>query len=89
MGTMAGVIAAWLIDQKFVRYETKAIWWAQLLKVALGLAVVMAVRLGAKPVLNLLMGGHAAAGGVRYFIMCVIGGGLWPMTFKYFSKLGK
>ena len=89
LGTMAGVIAAWLIDQKFVRYETKAIWWAQLLKVALGLAVVMAVRLGAKPVLNALMGGHAAAGGVRYFIMCVIGGGLWPMTFKYFSKLGK
>jgi len=88
-GTMAGLIAAWLIDQRFVRYETKAVWWAQVLKVALGLGVVMAVRLGAKPVLNMLMNGHAAAGAVRYFLMCVIGGGVWPMTFKYFSKLGQ
>ena len=88
-GTMLGLIAAWLIDQKFVHYETKAVWWAQVLKVALGLGVVMAVRLGLKPVLNALMGGHAAAGAVRYFLMCVVGGGLWPMTFKYFGKLGK
>jgi len=72
-----------------VRYETKAVWWAQVLKVALGLGVVMAVRLGAKLVLNMLMNGHAAAGAVRYFLMCVIGGGVWPMTFRYFSKLGK
>ena len=60
-----------------------------MLKVALGLGVVMAVRLGLKPVLNALMGGHAAAGAVRYFLMCVVGGGLWPMTFKRFAKLGK
>ena len=88
-GSMAGLIGAWLIDQKYVHYETKAVWWAQILKVALGLGVVMAVRLGAKPVLALIMGEHAAAGAVRYFLMCVVGGGLWPMTFKYFGKLGK
>ena len=89
LGTMLGMIAAWLIDQKYVHYETKAVWWAQVLKVALGLLVVMAVRLGAKPALNALMGGHAAAGAVRYFLMCVIGGGVWPMTFRYFTKLHK
>ena len=88
-GSMAGLIGAWLIDQKYVHYETKAVWWAQILKVALGLGVVMAVRLGAKPVLALIMGEHAAAGAVRYFLMCMVGGGLWPMTFKYFGKLGK
>ena len=26
---------------------------------------------------------------VRYFLMVIVGGVLWPMTFKYFAKLGK
>lgn len=89
LGTMLGLIAAWLLDRRVVRYETKAVWWAQVLKVVLGLGVVMAVRLGAKPVLNQLMGGHMAAGAVRYFLMCLIGCGVWPMTFKAFSRLGR
>jgi len=88
-GTTAGLIAAWLIDQKYVHYETKASLPVQVIKVALGFAIVMVVRMGTKPVLNVLMNGHAAAGAVRYFLMCVIGGGLWPMTFKYFARLGK
>ena len=87
-GAIGLIIAAWLLDRRVVRYETKAVWWAQVLKVVLGLGVVMAVRLGAKPVLNRLMGGHMAAGAVRYFLMCLIGCGVWPMTFRYFSLLG-
>jgi len=89
VGTTAGVIAAFWIDQKYVHYETKASLPVQVVKVALGFAVVMVIRLGLKPVLNLLMNGHAAAGAVRYFLMCVVGGGLWPMTFKYFARLGR
>ena len=89
VGTTAGLIAAWLIDQKYVHYETKASLPVQVLKVALGFAVVMGIRLGAKPVLSVLLNGHEAAGAVRYFLMCLVGGGLWPMTFKHFAKLGK
>ena len=88
-GTTAGLIAAWVIDQKYTHYETKAPLPVQAVKLGLGFALVMAVRLGAKPVLNALMNGHAAAGAVRYFLMCIVGGGLWPMTFKHLAKLGK
>lgn len=89
LGTMLGVIAAWQIDQRVTHYETKAVWWAQAIKLAAGLALVMAVRIGTKPVLGALMGGHDAAGAVRYFLMCLVGGGLWPMTFRYFAALGR
>jgi hypothetical protein len=89
LGCLIGLLVARTLDEKYIHFEVKAVWWAQILKVALGLGVVMAVRVGAKPVLALIMGEHAAAGAVRYFLMCVVGGGLWPMTFKYFGKLGK
>ena len=89
VGTTAGLIAAWAIDQKYTHYETKAPLLVQLIKLGLGFALVMAVRLGAKPVLSALMNGHDAANAVRYFLMCLIGGGLWPMTFGRLAKLGK
>jgi len=89
VGTTAGLIAAWIIDQKYTHYETKAVWWAQILKLALGVALVMGVRLSLKPVFAVVFGGHVAADALRYFLMCVVGGGLWPMTFRHFAKLGK
>ena len=89
VGTVAGLIAAWLIDQKVTHYETKAPLPVQVIKLGLGFALVMAVRMGLKPVLNALFAGHAAAGAVRYFLMCVVGGGLWPMTFKHLEKACK
>ena len=88
VGTTAGLIAAYVIDCKYVHYDTKAVWWAQILKLVLGLGLVIGVRLALKPVFGALFGGHYAADALRYFLMCLIGGGLWPMTFKYFAKLG-
>ena len=35
-GTMAGLVVGWLFDEHHLHYETKAVWWAQLLKVAIG-----------------------------------------------------
>ena len=89
VGTTAGVFVAWLIDRKWVHYDTKAVWWAQALKLLLGVALVLGIRLGLKPLFAVIFGGHVAADGLRYFIMCAVAGGLWPMTFKGFAGLGK
>ena len=58
--------------------------WAQIVKVLGGAALVMGVRLGMKPVLAAVFGEQAFLDGVRYLAMTVVGGALWPMTFRFF-----
>jgi len=88
VGAMAGMLLAWWMDEKHLHFETKAIWWAQICKVAIGLALVVAVRSGMKPVLTAIFGEAMFAHGIRYFLMTVVGGILWPMTFRFWSRLG-
>lgn len=66
-----------------------AVWWAQAAKLVIGLALVMAVRVGMKPVLASLFGDALFTHGVRYFLMAVVGGVLWPMTFRFWARLGQ
>lgn len=87
LGTTVGVFAAWLIDERYIRYEVKAVWWAQLLKCSLGFVVIVGLRMLLKAPLLALTGGHPCAGAIRYFIMVLFGGAVWPLTFKWFSRL--
>lgn len=89
LGTMAGMLAAWWYDRTRLHFETKAVWWAQIAKLAIGLGLVMAVRIGMKPVLSLIFGDAVFTSAIRYFLMCVMGGVVWPMTFGWWSRLGK
>ena len=88
VGAMAGMLLAWWADEKYLHFETKAVWWAQICKVAIGLALVVAVRSGMKPVLTAIFGEAMFAHGIRYFLMTVVGGVAWPMTFRFWSRLG-
>lgn len=47
-GTMGGLLVAWWADRRFLNFDTRAVWWAQLAKLAVGLALVMGVRVGLK-----------------------------------------
>ncbi len=89
VGAMAGMLLAWWADEKYLHFETKAVWWAQVCKVVLGLALVVAVRSGLKGVLSAIFGDAMFTNGIRYFLMCVVGGILWPMTFRFWGRLGK
>lgn len=88
MGCIIGVAVVYPAEKKFVNFDTKAIWWAQILKAVLGLAVVLAVKEGLRAPLEALFGGHLAARAVRYFLIVVTAGLLWPMTFRWFGKIG-
>ena len=88
LGCFAGVLAVWFADEKKFHFETKAIWWAQILKAIGGLGLVLAVKAGMKPVLELLMP-EMPARAVRYCLIVVVAGIVWPLTFRWFSKLGK
>lgn len=89
LGCAVGFIGVYVVDRKWINFDTKAVWWAQILKVLGGLLLVLAVKELMKAPLNALFAGHLIARSVRYFLMVVVGGILWPRTFRFFAKLGK
>ena len=90
MGCLVGVAVVYLAEQRYVNFDTKAVWWAQILKVVLGLALVLAVKEGLRAPLEALCGpgGIYTARAIRYFLIVVIAGFLWPMSFRWFGKMG-
>ena len=76
------------VDHHWIKFRTDAVWWAQILKLIGGVAIILAVRLLLKEPLNALFGINLGCG-VRYFLMVIAAGILWPMTFEWFAGLGK
>ena len=90
LGCALGMWIIYEVDDRYVRFETKtAVWWAQIPKLVVGLVLVLGVKAGLKPLLNLVCGGHGIAHTIRYFLTVLTAGCLWPLTFKWFGKLGK
>ena len=58
IGCITGVAVVYFLEKKYVNFETKAIWWAQVLKVVLGLGLVLAVKEGLRSPLDALFSGH-------------------------------
>ena len=89
LGCGVGILVVYAVDLKWIKFETKAVWWAQVLKVVGGLALVLITKELLRSPLELLFNSHLIARSIRYFIIVLIGGTLWPMTFRFFAKLGK
>ena len=85
-GCTLGLICAYTADRKWINFETKAVWWVQVIKIVGGLALVIAAKELLRFPLNAILPEDTWARMIRYFLMVIIGGILWPMTFKYFSK---
>lgn len=89
MGKMAGaaigLTLAWWLDMRFIRFDTRAPWWAQIVKVVLGAGLVVLIKSGMKPVFVALLGDNVLSDAVRYFAIAVFGGALWPMTFRWYK----
>ena len=89
IGCSAGVLVIWFADEKRLHFSTKAVWWAQILKVVLGLLAVLAVKEGLRSPLETLFGNVLIARAVRYFLIVLTAGILWPLSFHWFGRLGK
>lgn len=89
LGLVLGAAATAAVDRHYTRFETQAVWWAQLLKIVLGLALTLAVRSALKPPLTALFGANSVGDGIRYFAMLLAAGVLYPMTFGWFASLGR
>lgn len=89
MGCLVGVVIVYAAEKKWVNFSVEGKWWIQLIKVVLGLGLVLAVKAGLKTPLNLLFGSELIARAVRYFLIVMVAGLLWPMTFRLWNKLDK
>lgn len=87
LGALLGFLVVYTVDEKWLHFSTNAVWYAQVIKVFVGLLLVLAVKTGLKEPLNLLMG-ELAGRSARYFLIVVVAGILWPLSFKWFAKLG-
>ena len=89
LGLVLGAIVSVFADRHYTRFETDAVWWAQLLKLALGLALTLAVRVALKAPLTAAFGENSLGDGIRYFAVVLMAGTLWPMTFGWFHLMGR
>lgn len=87
LGAITGLVVVYIVDEKWIRFPTKAVWWAQVIKVIIGFLLVFAVKEGLRTPLDAAFGALPGRA-VRYFLMVITGGSVWPMTFKWFSKIG-
>lgn len=89
LGAVAGMTLAWLLDRRYIHFETQAVWWVQAIKVVVGMALLLAIKSGLKAPLLALLGHEGLAGGVRYFLLVLVAGAVWPLAFRPMSKWGK
>lgn len=88
-GALLGMWLVYVIDCKYLKFDTKASPLGQILKMALGFPLLILILEGSKPLLNLLFPESPIARIFRYFATVLFAGIIWPMTFKYFAKIGK
>lgn len=89
IGCMTGVAIVYAGERKYVNFSTEAAWWAQILKAALGLVLVLAVKEGLRAPLEALLGDPLPARALRYFLIVVTAGLIWPLSFRFFAKPGR
>lgn len=87
-GCLIGLLIVYILDEKWLNFPTEAIWWVQILKVIGGLAIVLAVKTGLKTPLNFIFG-ESLGRAVRYMLIVLVAGVIWPLTFRLFKKLGE
>lgn len=89
IGCLLGLWLSYEIDERYVKFETKAVWWVQIIKLLLGLIPLLVIKEGLKAPFEMLFSGSYLAHGLRYFLLTAFAGCVWPLTFKYFNKIPK
>jgi undecaprenyl-diphosphatase len=83
-----GMCFIYPIDVHVLKFETRAVWWVQLIKLAGGIAILLALRILLKSPFNALFGVNLGSG-LRYFLIVIAAGILWPATFRFWNRLAK
>lgn len=88
LGALLGVSLVYQVDNRWLHFPTQAPWYGQVGKVVIGLCLVLAIKEGVSIPLEHWMPHHSLRDTIQSFLLVVGAGVLWPMSFRYFSKLG-
>lgn len=81
-----GLLTVFHLDRTKLHWPTSAPLWAQAVKLTAGLVLVLTLKAVLKAPLLALFGGNPIAHGIRYGIVILFAGILWPMTFRWFAS---
>ena len=86
-GCTMGLAVVYFVDTSIAKFDTRAPWYMQLVKLTLGFGIVIAIKEGLDAPLVFICGGkELIARMVRYFLIVSFAGAVWPLTFKFFAK---
>ena len=96
LGACLAVIVAFEADERWLHFDTKAVWWAQLLKIAGGSVIVLVLQMGIQKVLGYSSDGLTLENMTRMGIIAAVanfaamsaGMAVWPLSFGWFKKRG-
>ena len=87
-GAVMGLVAVFFLEKLTGDFETRAVWYVQVIKMVGGFAIVLLIKELLRAPLNFLCFGNEYVGrAIRYFLMVAVAGGLWPMSFKHLTKI--
>lgn len=76
-------------DRQWLQFETKAVWWAQIVKVALGLGIALGLKELSSLAFGVFIPYLPVVKALSYFVMVLFVGLVWPLTFRFFAKWGR
>ncbi len=89
LGCTLGILIAFEIDNKFINFDTSGSLLSQILKFLSGLIPLLGIKEGLRMPLSALFDESYLADGVRYLLIVLFAGCVWPLTFKWFAKIGR
>ena len=72
----------YIIERRYINFDTKAPLWLQIIKVALGLGIALGLKSG----LKLILGDSLVADGIRYFVLVAVIIVIFPIIIKKLSR---
>lgn len=88
LGSVAGMTVTFCVDRKRP-FSVQASLPAQICKVGIGMGITVLIRVALKAPLGAVFMGSHCADMVRYCVMVVFAGSIWPLTFPFWTKMGQ
>ncbi len=86
LGCILGLPIVYGLDIKFINFKTEGRLSFQIFKAVVGITFVLAVKEGAKSVLNMFFGEAVFLNAIRYFFVVLVAGTIWPYIFTKLNE---
>lgn len=86
-GALIGMLIAYPIEKRFIRFEVEGKWYTQIFKALIGLILVVGLKELLKLPLEAIFPELTVARAIRYALIVIFAVVIYPISFKLFKKL--